>query len=298
MQYCYTYFNEKYFLLTIITFGKELKMTNIKLCIFDLDGTLLNSNKEISNETTYAIKNLSKHNINYTIATGRLDLLARKYQRQISSNLPIISCNGSLIRDLSNKIYYSKTIKFEIIRNIFNYFRSLELDFMFYTENLVLVTKNNPRVKFLENYVKTVDKSDKFDFEILYDDIEKYSNLKFLKSLIYIKDREKLLETQSLLNQNFKNLSIVSSDYELLDLMPLGINKGTALSILCKILNISSKDVCVFGDNFNDIEMINFAGTSIVPENGETEIKNLATHITKSNNEDGIAHAINNIILK
>lgn len=273
-------------------------MKNIKLCVFDLDGTLLNSNKKITQETLLAVKNLSNYNIKYTIATGRIDILARKYQREICSDLPIISCNGSIIRDLSNKIYYMKTLDFETVKNIFNYFKSLELNFLFYTENSILVTKNNPRIEFLKNYNKTANKNDQFNFEIMDDDINKYSNLKFLKSLAYIENRPKLLEIQSILNKDFKNLSIVSSDYELLDLMPSGINKGTALSILCNILNIESENVCVFGDNFNDIEMINFAGTSIVPENGENDVKKLATHITKTNDEEGISYAINNIILK
>ena len=273
-------------------------MKNIKLCVFDLDGTLLNSNKRITQETLLAVKNLSNYNIKYTIATGRIDILARKYQREICSDLPIISCNGSIIRDLSNKIYYMKTLDFETVKNIFNYFKSLELNFLFYTENSILVTKNNPRIEFLKNYNKTANKNDQFNFEIMDDDINKYSNLKFLKSLAHIENRPKLLEIQSILNKDFKNLSIVSSDYELLDLMPSGINKGTALSILCDILNIESENVCVFGDNFNDIEMINFAGTSIVPENGENDVKKLATHITKTNDEEGISYAINNIILK
>ena len=150
----------------------------------------------------------------------------------------------------------------------------------------------------MKNYNKTANKNDQFNFEIMDDDINKYSNLKFLKSLAHIENRPKLLEIQSILNKDFKNLSIVSSDYELLDLMLSGINKGTALSILCDILNIESENVCVFGDNFNDIEMINFAGTSIVPENGENDVKKLATHITKTNDEEGISYAINNIILK
>lgn len=273
-------------------------MKNIKLCVFDLDGTLLNSNKKITQETLLAVKNLSNYNIKYTIATGRIDILARKYHREICSDLPIISCNGSIIRDLSNKIYYMKTLDFETVKNIFNYFKSLELNFLFYTENSILVTKNNPRIEFLKNYNKTANKNDQFNFEIMDDDINKYSNLKFLKSLAHIENRPKLLEIQSILNKDFKNLSIVSSDYELLDLMPSGINKGTALSILCDILNIESENVCVFGDNFNDIEMINFAGTSIVPENGENDVKKLATHITKTNDEEGISYAINNIILK
>ena len=162
-------------------------MKNIKLCVFDLDGTLLNSNKKITQETLLAVKNLSNYNIKYTIATGRIDILARKYQREICSDLPIISCNGSIIRDLSNKIYYMKTLDFETVKNIFNYFKSLELNFLFYTENSILVTKNNPRIEFLKNYNKTANKNDQFNFEIMDDDINKYSNLKFiLPALLHI----------------------------------------------------------------------------------------------------------------
>lgn len=273
-------------------------MKNIKLCVFDLDGTLLNSEKKITQKTLLSIKNLCKNNIKYTIATGRIDILARKYQREILSDLPIISCNGSIIRDLSNKVYYMKTLDFNTVKNIFNFFTSLNLDFLFYTENTILITKNNPRIKILENYNETANKHDKFKFEILNYDINKYSNLNFLKCLAHIEDRKKLLEIQKILNQKFKDLSIVSSDYELLDLMPSGVTKGNSLSILSEILNIQKENICVFGDNFNDLEMIKFAGISIVPENGEDEIKKLATYITKSNDNEGISYAINNIILK
>lgn len=273
-------------------------MKNIKLCVFDLDGTLLNSKKQISENTLKALNKLTENNIKYTIATGRIDTLARKYQRAINSNLPIISCNGSLIRDLNNKVYYKEPIDFNTVRKIFNYFTSLNLDFLFYTENSILVTPNNPRAAFLENYNKDAKEEDKFKFEILDGNIEKFSNLVFLKSLIYTENRNLLLETQENLIKEFKNLSVVSSDYFLLDLMPFGISKGSALINLCKLLNISTENVCVFGDNFNDVEMIQVAGTSIVPENGEKHVKSLATYVTKSNDEDGIAYAIENIILK
>ena len=273
-------------------------MDKIKLCVFDLDGTLLNSNKEISEKTISSIKNLSKIGIKYTIATGRIDILARKYHRLISSDLPIISCNGSIIRDLSNKVYHMEVFDFNTVKNIFNYLVSKNLDFLFYTEDEILITKNNPRIEFLETYNKTAIPCDRFKFKIFDNDIEKYSNHKFLKALAYIKDRDVLLKTQKNLIELFKNLPIVSSDYNLLDIMPPNVNKKNALSILCDILNIKSSEVCVFGDNFNDIEMFEFAGTSIAPENGEDDIKKMATYITKHNNEDGIAYAIDEIILK
>lgn len=273
-------------------------MKNIKLCVFDLDGTLLNSQKKISNECIKAIKKLSENNIKFTIATGRIDILARKYQREIFSDLPIISCNGSIIRDLSGKTYYMKNLEFETVKNIFDLFTSLNLDFLFYTENLILSTKNNPRRKLLESYNNSATNQDKFNFEIMDNNIDKFSNLKFLKALAHIENREHLLKIKNILNEKFKDLSIVSSDLELLDLMPSGVTKGSSLSILCNILNINSNEVCVFGDNFNDLEMIKFAGVSIVPENGEEELKEICSYVTKSNDNDGVAYAINNIILK
>lgn len=273
-------------------------MSKIKLCIFDLDGTLLTSEKIISKESINAINSLKDSNILYTIATGRIDILARQYLRQINSNLPIISCNGALIRDFSNKIYHIEILNFKTILDLFNYFSSLNLHFVFYTENSILCTKDHPRITLMENYLENAPLEDKINIEILGDNIEEYRHLKFLKALVHIEHRDKLLNIQKELNKNFKNLSIVSSDKELIDIMPLGINKGYALSILCKILRIEPHEVCVFGDNFNDLEMIEFAGLSIAPENGEEHIKNISTFVTKSNDNEGISYAIRKFILK
>lgn len=273
-------------------------MLNIKLCVFDLDGTLLNSNKEITYETIQALQKLKNKNIQYTIATGRIDTLARKYQKQIKSNLPIISCNGSLIRDLSNNTLYKKSLDFDTVKDLVNFYDSNNLNYMLYTETDILSTPNNPRLKLLERLNLSSDPKDKFEVRIINKNIENYSNLSFLKSLTHIDDRKKLLNIETQLNKQFKNLSIVSSDEKLLDIMPSGVNKGSALYNLCKILNINKNEVIVFGDNFNDIEMINFAYASIVPSNGEQYIKNMATYVTKSNDDNGIAFAINEFILK
>ena len=69
-------------------------------------------------------------------------------------------------------------------------------------------------------------------------------------------------------------------------------NKGDGLTNLCKLLNIKPEEVIVFGDNFNDLEMLQFAGTSVVMENGEEEIKNIADFVTLPNTEGGVGYAI------
>lgn len=273
-------------------------MLNIKLCVFDLDGTLLNSNGDISNDTIESIKKLKSKNILYTIATGRIDYLARRYQREIESELPIVCCNGSLIRDLDNNTLYKKTLNFNIIEELVEFYNYYKLDFMFYNEECVLTSPNNPRIRLLEDFINKCIPQDKFEFKVLKDDIHKYSNMNFLKALVTIDDRGKLLDIQSKLSEKFEDLSVVSSSKVLLDIMPNSINKGTGVYNLCKLLGIKYENVCAFGDNFNDIEMMQSAGVSISPENAEDSIKKLSTYVTKSNDDDGIAFAINEFILK
>ena len=80
--------------------------------------------------------------------------------------------------------------------------------------------------------------------------------------------------------------------------MASDISKGNALEILSKKLDVELNEIMVFGDNYNDIEMFKCAGMPIAMENAVDDIKAQAKYITKSNNESGIAYAINNFILK
>lgn len=273
-------------------------MLNIKLCVFDLDGTLLNSNGNISNENIDAIKKLKMKNILYTIATGRIDYLARKYQREIGSELPIVCCNGSLIRDLKNNTLYKKTFQFNIIKELVKFYNYYKLDFMFYNEECILTSPNNPRIKLLKDFIHKCKPEDKFNFEIIDNNIHKYEHMNFLKALVTINNRDDLINIKSELSKNFSDLSVVSSSKVLLDVMPNSINKGTGVYNLCKILKIRYENVCAFGDNFNDLELMKSSGVSISPKNAEKPIKDLSTYITKSNDDNGIAFAINEFILK
>ena len=75
------------------------------------------------------------------------------------------------------------------------------------------------------------------------------------------------------------------------------VNKGTALKALSEQYNISPDEIMAIGDSINDTEMITFAGLGVAVENAHPNIKKIATHITSSNNQDGVAKAIEKFIL-
>jgi Cof subfamily protein (haloacid dehalogenase superfamily) len=92
-------------------------------------------------------------------------------------------------------------------------------------------------------------------------------------------------------------LGITSSDSMLLDIIAAGADKGTGVQNLARLMGLDKEEICVFGDYHNDIPMFEAAGFSVAMGNAEDEVKNRATVITGSNDEDGVALAINKYFL-
>jgi hypothetical protein len=108
-------------------------------------------------------------------------------------------------------------------------------------------------------------------------------------------------ETQALrekLSSKIYDLYEISSSVpEFVEFVSKGITKSGALELIGKKLGISPKEIIAFGDQDNDIPMLKYAGFSVAMANGSKEVKNFADHVTASNDEDGVALAIENIVL-
>ena len=78
--------------------------------------------------------------------------------------------------------------------------------------------------------------------------------------------------------------------------MPKGVNKGVALERLSECLGLAPRDLIAIGDNYNDVSMLRFAGTSIAMGNAPEDIQRMTTLVTKTNDEDGVAYALEHLI--
>ncbi|WP_373898053.1 Cof-type HAD-IIB family hydrolase [Haloimpatiens sp. FM7315] len=269
-----------------------------KYCVCDLDGTLLNSDHEITEENKKAIATLIKNNFKVVFATGRVDLMVRRYFKEIKVNMPVISCNGALIRNLhTNKILYSKNINLEIAKKILNYCLENNIHFLVYTPNSIFYSENNPRIDMLTSLKKDAGKEIEFYLKPS-DDIHNHIEEIDVLKILMISDDSTIINNAFLEFKDNKDLTVVSSSKGLLDLMSSNINKGEALEILSKKMDIDLKKAIAFGDNYNDINMFEKVGFPIAVGNAEEPVKKKAKFVTLSNNESGVAYAIYEKILK
>jgi hypothetical protein len=263
-----------------------------------MDGTLLNSKDVISKENEAALKELQQRGVKVTIASGRVDLMLKPFIKQLDLNGYVIACNGGLIRDLgTGEILYSKIMDKVAARNIISYCSDNNIDFLIYTADRVYSSKNNLKGKKYEDLNKILSKDLQLPLEYVDDRIiERIDDINALKILLVSNDHDqvKLLEKHF---SRYDTLTAVSSMKGHLDIMGSNISKGRGLKILSEKLNIDMSEIIAFGDNYNDIDMFQSVGMPIAMENAVEDIKLRAKYITKSNDESGIAFAINNYIL-
>jgi len=274
-------------------------MIKYKWCVCDMDGTLLNSKGIISNENEVALKKLQRMGLEVIIATGRVDLMVKSYIKQLELKGPVISCNGGLIRNIeTGEIIYSKVMDKSTVKKIITYCTTFKVDFILYTAEMVYSSKNNPLGLRYEERNKFLTKETQVPIKYIDNSImERIDDIDVLKVLLVCEKHEEVLLHEKYFIK-YDNLTVVSSSTGLLDIMASNITKGNALEILSQKLEVDLSEIIVFGDNYNDMEMLKCAGMPIAMENAVEDIKLQAKYVTKSNNESGIAYAINNFILK
>ena len=104
---------------------------------------------------------------------------------------------------------------------------------------------------------------------------------------------------QKILTQRYDGLlDIYKSAPYFLELMPFGVSKGSMLPLLLERIGIGREELIAFGDNYNDMTMIGYAGFGVVMGNGEAEIKKIANYVCESNDEDGVAKTIEKYVLR
>jgi Cof subfamily protein (haloacid dehalogenase superfamily) len=238
--------------------------------------------------------------IGVALATGRTELMTRKYVREAGITLPIIANNGSLVVDVNNGlVLYKKAFLSETLQNLVEYCISQKKDYFIYTIDRVYYSSNSKKIQIMHRYNNMVELQEQISLTVLPED-----SANVLKCLpfhgencvfkVLVSDP---LESDRLYFDSVLNAEAVSSQKDALDIMPIGSTKGDALGFLSNYLKVDRQDVFAFGDNFNDLSMLEFSGYSIVPDNGVPEAKAVANYVTSSNNEDGVAKAVYSFVL-
>lgn len=270
-----------------------------KIIAIDLDGTLLNDDLNIIDESIKSLNLASNKGYKIVICTGRPLLGMKRFLNIINKDKNIVDylvlLNGASIYSLKdNKCLKSSFLE----KNILS--KSLEFidDNNSYNINLVGMNDN----EFITR------KEDKLSKEIIIDahknkmEIKQISNSQFLSKkdinkLFYIGDSYTMDLLQSKLEDKFESsVNTVRSSNLIFEILPKYINKGTGLLHIARENGIRKVDIISIGDELNDIPMFNVSGIKIAMGNGNSLVKKESDFITGTNNNLGISEAINWIL--
>lgn len=271
-------------------------MNKAKILFTDLDGTLLNDERQISYENRKAIKKALDQNKIIVITTGRplpSALLLVEELGLTSEGCFAITYNGGVIYDCYHKKpIYKATLPIEHVKYIFDIARKNNIHCNTYSDTHVISEKKTLE---LEKYCERI----KAQYEIV-DNINTYLTDEPVKAvMLSLAGRDKLSKIKEEMETWCNGIvnCYFSSAY-ILEFGSLEATKGNALKYLCNYLNIPIENSIAAGDEENDISMLHAAGIGVVMANASNEIKKYGDYVTtRNNNNDGIAEIINKFLL-
>ena len=270
---------------------------DIRVIVCDLDGTLLNSGKRISEKNLKAIKAARAKGVFTTICSGRVPAMLEAYSKEICIEIPLIAANGGVIYDtLAARQMYTENISAKVIEQVLDFFKDYDYGVL---GSSGYFSKASKRIKRFIHYNEIAKSKGLKEYPLYYIDELNYNQMlsmdifKVLVSTISYEDTKKAKDFLD----NQTNLTYTSSDRGLLDISAYGVSKGSGLSRLISIMGLSKENVCVMGDYFNDISMFKAAGFSIAMANAHPDVKSQASSVTDSNDNGGVAAAIEKYIL-
>lgn len=267
---------------------------NYKLLALDLDGTLTNSKKEITPRNREILLHAQQQGVRLILASGRptygIAPLADELGMERFGGF-ILSYNGGEIIDWKSKTtLYANTLPDAIIPQLYENAKRHGLAILTYDKAQIIT--EDPDNEYVRKEAFLNKMQVRAGKEFLAD-----IRLPLPKCLI-VGNPEKLIDIESELSIMMQGqISVYRSEPYFLEVVPLGIDKAQSLAILLDKLNIEQKELVAIGDGYNDLSMIEFAGLGIAMGNAQDPIKKAAGHITLSNDEDGVAVAVEKYFL-
>lgn len=264
-----------------------------KIIALDIDGTLLNSNNEITEKTKSSLLKAQDLGHILVIASGRdprgvmkfADILNFKKHDGLLSNF-----NGGKITNYrTGEVIINHTLDYNLAMEILQFSEDLDINYFIYGEDEILT--NSKDTYFLEETASRAFTSYRVVEDLSY-------SLDFAPHKILFSMNPKYIgKDAKLIREKFidRTDQVMSTPFYY-EVMPKGISKGKSLLEIAKYYGFDIKDTIAFGDEENDLSMIEMAGVGVVMANSSDFMKDKADFVTKSNDEDGIAYYLENYL--
>lgn len=292
-----------------------------KLLVLDMDGTLLNENQKISKESIVAIKKAKQLGVKIVIASGRSIQGIENYLEELDlltdDNYSVV-CSGAIVmNNTKEKIIHSNPLSYEEFRYVFDLVKQLDINLNMYSDECILIHSSNYFSRFdsiannLPLKIMDFDSLDKdtliSKIMLINEDSSMAEEMKALYPGIIVEDdsiqaresyNRKLFEDISKLPIDFLEKFTVSKVTPFnVEVMKKGADKRAGVEKLAQQFKIRPQEIICIGDSGNDKQMIEYAGLGVAMGNAFQEIKEIASYVTFSNEDNGVAHVIEKFIL-
>lgn len=265
-----------------------------KLIALDMDGTLLTTDKRVSEKNKAAIKEAEAKGVKIVLASGRPLIGITKYLNELDllkDDDYVLSFNGGLVQNTKTQKVVSKLpLKGKDLKNIYKISKELNINIHAFSAKDGLIT---PKIS---QY--TEHEADINGIEINIRDFNEIDDEEDIIKVMMI-DPQEILDPaiKKLPAELYEKYSVFKSAPFFLEFTNKEVDKGLGLKKLGEYLGIKKEEIIACGDAGNDLSMVKYAGLGVAMENATKEVKEVANFITTSNDEDGIANVIEKFIL-
>ena len=270
-------------------------MSDYRLIASDLDGTLTNDEKKITLATKSALQRVMQKGVSVVLSSGRpvsgVEYLAKELELDKHHGF-ILSLNGGKIIDFTTKeVLYNQTLPMELNPLITDFLRKGSPNVLTYLDDgLYTEQPDLPEIQFISKVSRLKIKRVKD----LGREIPVPTN-----KIMTVGEPDRMAKLEQEIREYFGDqVSVFRSEASYLEVMPPNVSKAKGLARLLDHLHLTREQLIAFGDGFNDVPMIEFAGMGVAMANAQEPVRRVADFVTRSNEEDGIAYALDRFFPK
>ncbi len=264
-------------------------MEQFKMICLDIDGTLLNSQHQISQSTKEMVQRVAEKGTPVILVSARMPKGIRFLQQELNISQPIICYSGALVMDHATGILFNQTIGLAQVKQAYDMARASGVHMSLYQGDEWFIAESDPWTEgesAITNIAPRVVKCE----DLLQRWAAENSGP---NKILYMADPDAVHRLEKRLQAQFSGaLNIYPSKPTYLEVMPQSASKTSAIEFLRWKLAIRRSEIMAIGDNYNDLDMLEFAGLGIAMGNAPERVKLSAAAVTLSNDEDGVAAAL------
>ena len=260
-----------------------------KVLVLDIDGTLTNSKKEITEATKQAIWSIMDKGHKVILASGRPTPGMHRYEAELELTKRggyLLSFNGAKIVDcVSKEVLFQKILPLSVVPQLHQFAKENGTGLITYQGDTV-ISAFEP-----DEYVELEARINGLPIRVVEEFVE-FVNYDINKCILTAPGEQAAIFEKQLQEMFGDTLSIYRSEPFFIEIMPMNVDKAASLDKMLPAIGMSREQTVCCGDGFNDISMIKYAQTGVAMGNAQSAVKEAADYITATNDEDGLVEVI------